>query len=441
MIVRVRTQLGSWRVRDLQEELPLRDLLLRLQQEHPSAFPSSSASDDALPSGGFSLSPGGPSLPWGATLQEVGLKHGDQLHLRLEEEGLRGAASGRVITKEGNILAKDSSNSIDQKGFRPGKMPLRSMKMQWTLNEFIDLDDQFNYTLKAPDAAMCPKVSLDTASLDNLQQYMWSFNFQKMRIGFLYGHFNEDKSVKVEFIYEPPQTTTDSTFEILEDEEEEERVHKLSELLGVSRVGWLVLHPPREEFFHLTGLEVLTAAELQLEAAEGVNDTSFVTVKMTLDADEKVDVHACQVSKVCMEMVAEGALEVSKHPGNCHVNDTFTVKVELKPTDEVSTNFFMANVPISQHNSTDFVSFFPRPHRLGQPAGSTADLKAQLEKAGKEGWTLLDLLCDFHLLLFLSSSVLDLDQDIPKICISLRDRSVPLDEGYVLLLRSIAGMD
>jgi nuclear protein localization family protein 4 len=221
-------------------------------------------------------------------------------------------------------------------------------------------------------------------------------------------------------------------------------VEELAGLLGVVRVGWLICHPPREEFFHLTGLEVLTAAELQLEAAQGVNDTSFVTVKVTLAADDTVDVHACQVSKQCMEMAAEGALQVSKHPGNCHIHETFTAKVELRVTDEVSTNFFMANVPIAQHDSTDFVSFFPRPHRDGQAAGGGSDLRAQLERVGTKGWTLLDVLSDLHLLLFLAGSYLDLQQDMPRICQALRDKGgggVPLDEGYSLLLRSIAGMD
>lgn len=64
--------------------------------------------------------------------------------------------------------------------------------------------------------------------------------------------------MKVEFIFEPPQTTTESSFELLDEDEEGgapgegERVEALAGLLGVTRVGWLVLHPPREEFFHLT---------------------------------------------------------------------------------------------------------------------------------------------------------------------------------------------
>jgi hypothetical protein len=39
-----------------------------------------------------------------------------------------------------------------------------------------------------------------------------------VRIGFLYGTFNEeDKSANVDFIYEPPQECTDCSFELLED--------------------------------------------------------------------------------------------------------------------------------------------------------------------------------------------------------------------------------
>mmetsp|Transcript_8447 Transcript_8447/g.14333 ORF Transcript_8447/g.14333 Transcript_8447/m.14333 type:complete len:438 (+) Transcript_8447:115-1428(+) len=437
MIIRVRTQLGTWKIRDVNAEDTMGDLKARVESEHKTNLQGRE----------FTSQPGGSIvIPTHLTVQQAGLSNGDQVYLLVDESQIgvhEDGKTGKVI-KGGNIVAKDFSQYSEQHGFRPGKLPLKSMKMQWTLNEFMDLDAKFKFVLKEPEAAMCTKVSLDTASLNNFQQYMWSFNFQMMRIGFLYGHFNEDGSVKVEFIYEPPQSATESSFELLEEEGSEEeaaRVEKLAELLGVQRVGWLVLHPPREQFFHLSGLEVLTAAELQLEAAQGVNDTSFVTVKVTLTPEDKVDVYACQVSKQCMEMVAEGALEISKHPGNCHINETFTAKVELRVTDEVSTNFFMANVPIAQHDSTEFVSFFPRPHRTGQAAAGPADLRAQLEKAGSQGWTLLDVLSDFHLLLFLGSSFLDMQQDMPKICQSLRDRTIPLDEGYPLLLRSIAGMD
>jgi hypothetical protein len=59
---------------------------------------------------------------------------------------------------------------------------------------------------------------------------------------------------------------------------------------------------------------------------------------------------------------------------------------------------------------------------------------------GKEGWTLMDILADFHLLLYLSN-FLDVQHDLPAVCRSIKDRTVPLDEGYILLIRSLAGLD
>lgn len=66
-------------------------------------------------------------------------------------------------------------------------------------------------------------------------------------------------------------------------------------------------------------------------------------------------------------------------------------------------------------------------------------MKAQLSKAGKSGWSFVDLLADFHLLLFLSE-YLDIHTDLSIIAASIKDRSIPLAEGHVELIRNIAGM-
>lgn len=52
-------------------------------------------------------------------------------------------------------------------------------------------------------------------------------------------------------------------------------------------MGWIFAHPPREEGFLFSSAEVITAATLQLEAADGVNDTPFVTVKASEPADRQ----------------------------------------------------------------------------------------------------------------------------------------------------------
>ena len=66
-------------------------------------------------------------------------------------------------------------------------------------------------------------------------------------------------------------------------------------------------------------------------------------------------------------------------------------------------------------------------------------MKRQLGEAGKAGWTFVDLLADFHLLLFLTD-FLDMSE-VAVICQSVLDRSVPLGEGHVDLLRAIAGIE
>ena len=73
--------------------------------------------------------------------------------------------------------------------------------------------------------------------------------------------------------------------------------------LEMRKVGWIVAHPPREKGFFLSGAEVITAAELQLEAADGVEETPFVTVMVSLNEENNVFVEGFQV---CFENYKEG---------------------------------------------------------------------------------------------------------------------------------------
>ncbi|RYH11884.1 hypothetical protein EON65_38615 [archaeon] len=179
----------------------------------------------------------------------------------------------------------DSETALKSTGFRPGMLPLRSMKMHWTLNEFVSLDEQFVYKVKAQEKSLCTLASIDATALSNFQNHIHQFGFRSMRIGYLYGKFEEGSRVRVEVIYEPPQETTDVDFKLLEDPKEHS-IEVISHLLGLQKVGWIFAHPPREKGFHFSGPEVLFAAEQQLEAAQGINDTPFVTMKATLDHEK-----------------------------------------------------------------------------------------------------------------------------------------------------------
>jgi nuclear protein localization family protein 4 len=191
----------------------------------------------------------------------------------------------------------------------------------------------------------------------------------------------------------------------------------------------------------MNAAEIIMAAELQLEAAGGIEETPFVTVKVTVGDDGNASVEAFQVSKQCMEMVAEEALEVGPNPGFCIVNPTFTAIQEGKESKTVENNFFLTLVPIVQHNSETFVTKFPKHNRDHDDRTPSHDeLKKQLSKSGSAGWTFIELLSDFHLLLYLSQ-FLDMSADVPKICESVVNRDIPLKEGYKLIIGSMAGID
>ena len=355
----------------------------------------------------------------------------------------------RVVDKNGMIKLVPSGEikSEPDRGFRPGMLPLRDMKMAWTLNEFVALDSQFTFKIQRQEQAICKQVSLDAPSVHDFQSHLQRFQFARKRFGYLYGKFvdteEDGKKAIVEAIYEPPQQVDPDAaegFEMLDDPLEE-HVEAIAQLCGLQRVGWIFGHPPREDGFVLSNAEIIMAAELQLQAAGGVEETPFCTVKVTTGKDGNVSVEAFQVSQQCMAMAAEEALEVGPNPAFCVINDTFTAIQEGKESKTVNNNFFLTVVPIVQHTSEIFVSQFPRMNRdLDDRTPSHDELKRQLSKSGTAGWTFIDLLSDFNLLIYLSK-FLDVHADFPKICQSVVDRSVPLDDGYKIIIASMAGMD
>ena len=206
-------------------------------------------------------------------------------------------------------------------------------------------------------------------------------------------------------------------------------------------MGWIFGHSPREDGLVFSAAEIIMAAELQLEAADGIEETPFVTVKVSKGKDGTVGVEAFQVSQQCMAMVAEEALEIGNNPSVCSVNETFTAIQEGKESKTIDNNFFLTVVPIITHTSELFCSQFPKINRdLDDRIPSKDEMKRQLSKSGTSGWNFLDLLSDFNLLIYLTE-FLDISADYPKICRSIIDRDVPLDDGYKIIITSIAGMD
>jgi hypothetical protein len=64
-------------------------------------------------------------------------------------------------------------------------------------------------------------------------------------------------------------------------------------------------------------------------------------------------------------------------------------------------------------------------------------VKRQLDRAQENrGWTMEDMLADFHLLLFLSD-FFPIHEDMPLIVQSVVDKAQPLSEGFKLMLEHL----
>ena len=378
----------------------------------------------------------------------------------------------RTIDKDGNVKLITLDPTDNPNAFRKGMLALRDIKKHWKLSDFMEMDEQYQFKIqRQANSYIEPKggLSLDMEAAIDFQNMMTSFQFQRSRFGYLYGtvetpQLPEPKydqygniigdpphprsKVKVECIYEPPQEADPNTpegFHVLDDPNEEQVEH-LAKLLGLQKVGWILGVPPRPKGFTFSSAEIIMAAEMQLEAADGVKPTHFVTVLVTSKLSENsenknISFEAFQMSLQCMEMVAEGAIEIGPDPKLCQVNETFTALQESKESKTVENDFFLTVVPIVQHSSTIFVHQFPKANRdfLGQIQNAD-QMKQQLSKSGSQGWDFIDLLSDFHLLLYLMK-FLNQEEDMPNICKSVIDRDVPLANGYKIIISSMAGMD
>lgn len=82
MIIRVRTHAGVWRVSDVTPETTIAELRQRLSSEHNAELKDGARQPLTLKPNPRGEEEG---LPLTATLQSLGLAHGDMMHLHLDE--------------------------------------------------------------------------------------------------------------------------------------------------------------------------------------------------------------------------------------------------------------------------------------------------------------------------------------------------------------------
>jgi nuclear protein localization family protein 4 len=175
IVIRVRTKVGTWRVADVALSDTFADLRKRIEEEHHADLQGEAFTSDPAGTQTFSDN---------MTVGQAKLTNGHMIYAMVDESKVGAhekTTRQKTIRKDGTIVNQDISTVFNSSGFRPGMLPLRNMKMHWTLNEFISLDEQFQYKIKSPDTGMCKLVSVDKASVENFQNYMRHFDFRVMR--------------------------------------------------------------------------------------------------------------------------------------------------------------------------------------------------------------------------------------------------------------------
>jgi len=182
-------------------------------------------------------------------------------------------------------------------------------------------------------------------------------------------------TVRVQALWEPPQHKADAEYtgngqglgrppQLLQSPAVSARVEAAVAAAGLRRVGWLFTCPPRTSDFTLRAEEVLRAAYLQLEAADGYagGEPPFVTLRMSVESQassstlgSKAETPGCELTAWCataqaMELRAKGALETAgpaTHHDAIRVAEGFRVLQEGRPVDHVDISFLHRPLPMS----------------------------------------------------------------------------------------------
>ena len=193
--VRVRSQLGMWRFRDVNPDEPARTLMARIETEKNVPVHQQTLSTD--PGGTILVDPNLPLCNCGVS------SNGDVIHLKVDEQAEAFIAGPTMVTKkkigaDGSIVAVQYEESQQEKGFRPGMPRLRDMKKTWTLQEFVEMDEQFVYRFEKPKegeadearkSEMCLGAHLHGGCMMDFATAMQQVGWSQCRVAYLYGKF------------------------------------------------------------------------------------------------------------------------------------------------------------------------------------------------------------------------------------------------------------
>ncbi|CAJ0587181.1 unnamed protein product, partial [Mesorhabditis spiculigera] len=316
---------------------------------------------------------------------------------------------------------------------------------------------------------------VDNISIENQDIVNQFLNYWRksghQRVGYLIGKYEPFTEVplgikaRVAAIYEPPQTTSENGFKLLDDPNKE-AVDKLCNWLGLTRVGWIftdlwtedatkgTVHCLRNaKSFLLSAEECITAGWLQNQhpnitefSSDGKFGSKFVTLVASGDDNHEISFHGYQVSNQCAQLVDAEVLCPTQYPELAYIREQklrddhyitdvqFTMKNEYGA--EVSKNgrplpveFLLVDVPAGMPKDPEGTfhvggSEFAIENRtiIGEIQGGPNLAEYQEGAMEKD---MMDAVTNFHFLLFLMTNdlVKFSDDEVRSLCESIRQQN------------------
>lgn len=383
------------------------------------------------------------------------------------QEQLKIPLSKQILSKDKRLLVskdpesfedlQDATYTLTSLGIRHGEMLYmwydmeREVKPAYVKSEFetrpfgahmnMEMLSAMQTRIERQEEPTISAVSFDRNSANMFQAYsMSALGFSIKRAGIIYGTVDEEGNVMADVIYEPPQQGSAESVVIERGTEEEQKAEELAGYLGLKKVGWIFSRSTAERDFIMSTEEVCQMADFMNE----IGDFAVTVVVALADSDEGQYVHfeAFQCSQQAAKLQKEGwfRTDIDMTTGFAKMVDPREpqkkepIVVAGKDVDEVDNDFFLCTVKILDHES-GYLADFPIENRLDR-AQSKSELKAHLKKHAARPY--VERLSDFHLLLWLSKSILD-SSDVALIADAVNNKA-PVMEGYREIINSIADM-
>uniref|UniRef100_A0A8C8I7U3 Nuclear protein localization protein 4 homolog n=1 Tax=Oncorhynchus tshawytscha TaxID=74940 RepID=A0A8C8I7U3_ONCTS len=265
------------------------------------------------------------------------------------------------------------------------------------------------------------------------------------RMGYLYGRYTEHKDIplairaEVAAIYEPPQIATQNSLELVEDPKAA-AVEEIAAKLGLRKVGWIftdllsedtrigtVKYTRNKDSYFLSAEECITAGHFQNQqcnpcrlSPDGHFGSKFITVVATGGPDNQVHFEGYQVSNQCMALVRDECLLPCRDaPELGYAKESSTEQyvpdVFYKDKDKFGNDITYLARPLPvEYLIIDITTTFPKdpqytfsstprfPIENRDILGETQDFHSLATYLSQCTSTVfLDMVSDFHLLLFL----------------------------------------